>query len=46
VTGYGFLDLSHQCAKFPRAGCEHGGDRVQTLWEIHPVFAVRCEDVP
>jgi hypothetical protein len=40
VTGYAFLDLSHQCAEFPRAGCRHGGDRVNTLWEIHPVLAL------
>jgi len=38
VTGYAFLDLSHQCADFPKAGCRHGGDRVRTLWEIHPVL--------
>ena len=40
VTGYAFLDLSHQCADFPKAGCQHGGDRVRTLWEIHPVLAL------
>ena len=40
VTGYAFIDLSHQCAEFPKAGCQHGGDQVQTLWEIHPVLAV------
>jgi len=40
VTGYAFLDLSHQCAAFPTAGCQHGGDRVRTLWEIHPVLAL------
>jgi hypothetical protein len=44
VTGYAFIDLSHQCAEFPQAGCNHGGERVQTLWEIHPVFAVRWAD--
>src|SRR3954467_1671800 len=40
-TGVAFLDLSHEGPKFPKAGCEHGGDRVQTIWEIHPVFSVR-----
>ena len=40
VTGYAFIDLSHQCAGFPKAGCQHGGDRVSTLWEIHPVLAL------
>jgi hypothetical protein len=44
VTGYAFLDLTHQCPKFPKAGCEHGGDRVQTLWEIHPVFDAQWAD--
>jgi hypothetical protein len=41
VTGFAFLDLSHQCTKFPKAGCKHGGERVQTLWEMHPVLAIR-----
>jgi hypothetical protein len=36
VTGYAFLDLSQQCADFPKAGCQHGGDRVRTL-------RARCE---
>src|SRR3954470_4757453 len=40
VIGYAFLDLSHQCAAFPKAGCQHGGDRVRTLWEIHPVLTL------
>ena len=41
VTGYAFLDLSHQCAQFPKAGCKHGGKAVQTIWEIHPVLALK-----
>jgi hypothetical protein len=40
VVGYAFLDLSHQCAAFPKAGCRYGGDRVRTLWEIHPVLTL------
>jgi hypothetical protein len=40
VTGYAFLDLSHQCAAFPKAGCQRGSDRVRTLWEIHPVLTL------
>ena len=40
VTGFAFLDLSHQCAAHPKAGCQHGGAAVATLWEIHPVFAI------
>ena len=41
VTGYAFLDLSHQCAQFPKAGCQHGGKAVQTIWETHPVLALK-----
>ena len=41
VTGYAFLDLSHQCSKWPKKGCTHGGADVQTLWELHPVLAVK-----
>jgi len=40
VTGYAFLDLPHRCAAFPKAGCQHGGDRVRTWWEIHPVLSL------
>ena len=40
VTGFAFMDLSHQCRECPKAGCNHGGNRVQTLWEIHPVLTL------
>ena len=40
VTGYAFIDLSHQCRTLPTAGCNHGTARVQTIWEIHPVFTL------
>ena len=46
VTGYAFLDLSHQCSKFPKAGCKHGGADVKTLWEVHPVLALRRANQP
>jgi hypothetical protein len=41
VTGYAFIDLSHQCSKWPTKGCQHGGADVWTIWELHPVVAVK-----
>ena len=40
VTGYVFLDLSHQCTGHPTVGCQHGSADVRTLWEVHPVVAI------
>ena len=41
VTGFGFVDLSHQCHNAPTAGCQHGGSQVKTLWELHPIFGLK-----
>jgi hypothetical protein len=40
ATGYAFFDLSHQCKKWPTKGCQHGGENVMSIWEIHPVLAI------
>ena len=40
VTGYAFLDLSHQCKTWPSKGCNHGGKEVMTLWELHPIYRI------
>jgi hypothetical protein len=41
VTGFAFVDLSHQCGRDKKAGCQHGGAQVKTLWELHPVLALK-----
>jgi hypothetical protein len=40
VTGFAFFDASHVCADHPKEGCAHGRG-VSTLWELHPVLALR-----
>jgi hypothetical protein len=40
VTGFSFFDASHTCNSQPKVGCGHGSG-VSTLWEVHPVLAVR-----
>ena len=40
VTGYAFCDLEHYTPKNLRRGDGHGGKRVMTLWEIHPVWKI------
>jgi hypothetical protein len=40
VTGYAFLDLSHQCKTWPSKGCNHGGKEVMTIWELHPIYSI------
>jgi hypothetical protein len=39
--GYGFIDYSHYSAAHPKAGHAHGSAAVASLYELHPVFAIR-----
>ena len=40
ITGYAFCDLQHYTPKDLKRGTGHGGKRVATLWEIHPVWKI------
>ena len=40
ITGYAFCDLEHYTPKNLKQGTGHGGKRVMTLWEIHPVWKI------
>jgi hypothetical protein len=40
VTGWIFLDVSHQTKAPSKEGHAHGSRDVRTLWEVHPVFAL------